>query len=156
MTKNARTLPALLVAALLALVAVGCGVESKSDAGGETPTTEATPTTDDETTTTVEEDETTTTEDEETTTTEEEDDTTTTTEADDTTIPSIPDGFEDQFRDQLEIGFKSAGLDDTQAACLADAYVTEFGTDASQSTDFQAMLDLFTGCGIDPTDLGAG
>ena len=142
MTKRGRPLPTLLIATLLVFVAVGCGVETNDGAGQPSGDKVEVPTTTTEDTTE---------------TTEADTGPAGTTVPDDTTTPSLPGGMdEDFFKKQLEVGFKSAGLDDKQAACLADAYVKEFGTDTGSAGDFNAMLDLFTGCGIDPSELGGG
>ncbi|MCU1498650.1 MAG: hypothetical protein JWM47_2603 [Acidimicrobiales bacterium] len=142
MTKRRSTSFLLAIGVVLAFTA-GCGVTSTSDASGTigdaTAATDATTTTDAATTTTQAPD--------------------ATTEPDsqpDRTIGtvSIPPDMLEPVREQLELGFKAAGLTDDQARCLADAYIEDFGTDLGAAADTATMLDLFTTCDISPSDLG--
>lgn len=152
----------LLIAAVLTVVVVGCGVKTE-DAGGSSGDTvvddsssstggggAATPGS-----ATVPAPETTVdTPAEPAGTTTEPD--ATTTEPDSTTAPSLPPGVdEEQIKDQLATGFKSLGLNDTEATCLADAYIREFGV-TTGTPDTSKIIDLFAECDIDPTKIGAG
>ncbi|MEZ5137715.1 MAG: hypothetical protein R2702_01185 [Acidimicrobiales bacterium] len=60
----------------------------------------------------------------------------------------------DAMRNSLAAGFRASGLTDDQADCVADAFVDEFGADASAAGDPSAMAGLFEDCGVDPADLG--
>jgi len=148
-TKPARTFPPLLAACAVALLLAGCGVKAQSDSSSDTtlPKVDIPSTTSARTETT--EGTTDTTEPEETTTTRAS--TPTTRSGSGTTLPA---GLEDTFRDQLEQGFKTAGLTDAQAKCLADGYLEKYGTDVGSSSDTTKMLSLFTECGVTPSDLG--
>ncbi len=152
MITRTRILPSALLAAALLAGAVGCGVDTNddvatgpTDTGVESTTTEAGG--DDETTTTEPDDTTTTEPDEDTTTTAPEEDP-------DVTVPTLPPGIdEDAIRDQMATSFESLGLTSTQAECLADSYLREFGA-ATTSPDYSKMFDLFAECDIDPMSLG--
>ena len=137
MTKRGRTYSPLLIAAVLALAAAGCGVKTTSDA--TTPTVTAPP---DSSDTTVAPETTTTTE------------TTDTTETERSTVPNLPPGTEKIFRDQLIVSFEAGGLTGKQASCLADAYLKRFGTDVRSAGDRSVVLDLLSSCDISPTDFG--
>ena len=62
--------------------------------------------------------------------------------------------LEETMRNSLAAGFRASGMTDEQADCAAAAYVEEFGTDPSSSSDPSAMLDVFEACDIDPSTLG--
>ncbi|QXC62156.1 hypothetical protein KSP35_04925 [Aquihabitans sp. G128] len=149
MTKSGR-IPHLLAACALALVVAGCGVDAKdSNVSSNTTLPKV-----DLPTTTVDKGTDTTEAPDDTTTTAPEDETTTTADKGSDSTVTIPSGMEETFKTQLESGFKAAGLTDEQAKCLADSYVKEFGTDVGSSSDYTKMLDLFTSCGVSPSDLG--
>jgi len=153
----------LLIAAVLTVVVVGCGVKTE-DAGGSSDVTvvdESTTTGDsgeDSTTQVTATDQTAGTAGPSTTepTTTEPATTEPATTEPATTAPSLPPGVdEEQIKDQLATGFKSLGLDDTEATCLADAYIREFGV-TTGAPDTSKMIDLFAECDIDPTKIGGG
>lgn len=166
----------LLIAALLAVFAIGCGVKTEDAGGSSGGTVVDEPNSDgggfsegssaDETVTTTDSPETTedtpaepagTTEPDTTETTEDTPaEPATTTEPDDTTPSSLPPGVdEEQVKDQLATGFKSLGLNDEESTCLADAYIREFGL-TTGTPDTSKIIDLFAECGIDPTKIGGG
>lgn len=162
MTAPTPHLRSLLLASVLALAAVGCGVEASSD-GASAPVASSTDGDDSSSgsaaPSATEDDSSSgpaTTEAEDTTDDTASDDTVAPDEPDDEiTVPDLPEGFdEDTFRDSLAMGFESAGLTEEQANCVADGYIEEFGTDAGSATDYTAMLDLFTACDVDLMDLG--
>lgn len=61
--------------------------------------------------------------------------------------------LEDGMRFGLETSLKQAGLTDEQASCMADAYIEEYGTDASAATDPAKLQPLMAGCDVKPSDL---
>lgn len=84
--------------------------------------------------------------------------TTTTTRPSSTAPPnrtSTPGADEQTIKDQLVAAFKTVGLTDKQAKCLADAYTRDFGT-ASGTPDYSKILNLLAKCNVDPSQLGAG
>ena len=62
----------------------------------------------------------------------------------------------DVFEKSLATGFSNMGMTEEQASCVAKAYVDEFGTDTSSSSDPAAMQKLFQQCDVDLTDLSPG
>ena len=146
-----RRLLTLLIAAVLAITIFGCGVKVE-DGGGSSDVTVV-----DESTTTGDSGEDSTTQ---VTGTDQTAGTAitepATTEPDDTSPPSLPPGVdEEQIKDQLATGFKTLGLNDKEAKCLADAYIREFGV-TTGTPDTTKIIDLFGECNIDPTKIGAG
>jgi len=151
------TLPALLVASLLSVVAAGCGVKASNDAGSATanaeavvPTTEGRYPGDDGGAQPAEPTDTTTGPGDGPATT-----------SPDETVPNemstLPPSLDEEaLKDQIALGFESAGLTPEQADCLADAYVDEYGTDTSAAGDFDAIFDILAGCDVSPTDLAGG
>lgn len=145
-------LSALLVAPLLALAAVGCGVKASNDAGSASanaeavvPTTEASDRGDDGGAQPAEPTDT----------------TTGPGGGPETTAPdemsTLPPGFDEEaLKEQIALGFESAGLTPEQADCLAEAYVDEYGTDTSAAGDFDAIFEILAGCDVSPTDLAGG
>ncbi len=144
MTVHRRSLAVLLVAATLALSAAGCGVKST---GSPSPTI----TVDQPTNTTNTTNPTNTTDLPGSRTTETAPDTTP-----DSTDSTIPGSVQDQIREQMVTGFKTLGLNDKKARCLADAYIKEFGSGATANPDYSKILGLFSNCGIDPAEIGSG
>jgi len=61
---------------------------------------------------------------------------------------------EDTMRASLAAGLRASGLTDEQASCVADAFVAEFGADASSAGDPSVLTDLFAGCDVDPGLIG--
>ncbi|MDQ3462255.1 MAG: hypothetical protein M3471_04370, partial [Actinomycetota bacterium] len=113
-----RPLLAVLVSSLWALAVVGCGVEVSNDAGSASANAEAVvPTTEG-----IDPDDGGGAQPAEPTDT-----------APDDTLPNemstLPPSLDEEaLRDQIALGFESAGLTPAQADCLADAYVDEYGT----------------------------
>lgn len=140
-----RLYSVLLIASVLSLTA-GCGVKSNDAAPSGIATDSVPDTSDPLTTTTVEG-------------SAQSSDSTTTTSASSTTAPanrpSTPGVDEQTIKDQLVAGFKTLGLTDKQAKCMADAYTRDFGT-ASGTPDYSKILNLLSTCNIDPSKLGAG
>lgn len=60
------------------------------------------------------------------------------------------------FEKSLATGFQNMGLTDQQAECVAKAYVDEFGTDTSSSSDPGAMQQLFEQCDVNLSDIDPG
>ncbi len=71
------------------------------------------------------------------------------------TIPSIPGGA-DAIHNGLVQGFKTAGLTDKQAGCLADGYekLGLSSPDGAAKLDYQKVLNLFDQCNVSLSDLG--
>lgn len=67
---------------------------------------------------------------------------------------TIPGGI--NIHDGLVQGFKSAGLTNQQAECMADGYEKLGITDPESSADFDytKILGLFDDCGVSLSDLG--
>jgi len=146
-----RPLLAVLVSSLWALAVVGCGVEVSNDAGSASANAEAVvPTTE-----RIDPDDGGGAEPAEPTDTGPDD-----TVADDTVpneMSTLPPSLDEEaLKDQIALGFESAGLTPEQADCLADAYVDEYGTDTSAAGDFDAIFDILAGCDVSPTDLAGG
>ena len=64
------------------------------------------------------------------------------------------DSMEDGIKFGLEATLKDAGLTEEQAACVADGFVEQFGTDVTSSQDPDTMRQFFEDCGVDPDTLG--
>lgn len=62
--------------------------------------------------------------------------------------------LEDGMKFGLETSLRNQGLSDTDASCVADAYVAEFGTDPSGVQDPSTLNGLFETCNVDPSTLG--
>lgn len=139
-----RTLLTVLVASFLALTTVGCGVEVSSDAGGASSDAQAVvPTTEGgETGGGAEPAEPT--------------DAGPATSGPGDTSSLPPAGDAEQLKETIVAGFKSFGLSDAEANCLADAYLDEFGASAGATPEAREVFDLFAQCDIDPTSLGGG
>lgn len=65
-------------------------------------------------------------------------------------ITSLEDGMEFGMRSSLE----ASGLTEEEAACVASAYVDEFGTDVSAMQDPAKLRPLLEGCDVDPSSFG--
>ena len=63
---------------------------------------------------------------------------------------------EDVMRRSLIVGFKSTGMTEKQASCMADAFVEQFGTDMSAATDAGKLQGLMQKCDVDPSKLRPG
>ncbi len=159
MNVTPRAIPTLAFV-LLATLVTACGVEA---GGGNdaavTASTVAVPTTD------VDGPDTTTSEPESSTTTTEPDAPTTTKPSSPTTEPStpstidpgigdLPPEYQDQVLEGMIEAFVEGGLTQEQAECLADSYGRDIldGADIDLG-DSAGMLQYFTDCGVDPTQL---
>lgn len=64
----------------------------------------------------------------------------------------------DATRDALITGFKSIGLTDEQATCMADGYIdlgfTDPNADPTAAADYTKILEVLDTCHVSLTDLG--
>lgn len=144
MTKRAnRTVIRTLLMGCLTLVAVSCGVDgtrSGTVASGVTlPATSpsSTPTTSDGGTSS------------------EPGRTTSTTEADAGTTTS-DSSIDSATRAALVEGFKTIGLTQNQATCMADSYIDLGLTDPEAQPDASSIFDILAKCNVSLTDLSGG
>lgn len=145
--RRSRSALVAVVVTLLAVVAVGCGVEGKDDAGGSATTASdgsASSTTDGGTDPTEAEDPTSTTEDDSTTTTE--DDTTDTTGG---SSVDVPPGV----RDQLIDTYIGIGFTEDQATCLADEILSSGLSGGTPDVSQADALEWIEACDISISDL---
>jgi hypothetical protein len=63
---------------------------------------------------------------------------------------------EGALKESLAAGFKTNGMTDEQATCVADAFVDEYGIDVESMTDPDKMLPLAEQCDVDVTDIRPG
>lgn len=61
---------------------------------------------------------------------------------------------DEAYKNSFAAGLKASGLSDSEADCVAEAFVEEFGVDPSKAADLSALTSLFTQCGVDPTKIG--
>lgn len=56
----------------------------------------------------------------------------------------------------LSTSLENAGLSEEQATCVADAYIAEYGADASAAQDPEKLQPLMEQCDVDPGDFKPG
>lgn len=61
--------------------------------------------------------------------------------------------MEDGMKLGLSTSLQNAGLSEEDADCVADAYISEYGTDISAAQDPDKLAPLLDTCGVDPADL---
>lgn len=64
--------------------------------------------------------------------------------------------LDDTMRRSLIISLTNSGLSEPQATCVADAYVDEYGADATKMQDDAVLRELLQGCDVDPDDFNFG